>query len=104
MSGDERKLDKTIQQLLEETSIVDIVVNYEPSEQVKRDLAERGIKVYMSQLTQAGKGLYKRLQQIAGTAKSAADDVIHFAQKHEENEEQEREERRKRFDELTKGH
>jgi len=102
-SGDEKKLDMTIQQLLKETSIGEIVVKYVPSEQVKSDLAARGIQVYMSQLTQAGKGAYKRLQQIAGTAKSAAGDVIHFTQKQEEKEQQERAERQKRFDELTKG-
>jgi hypothetical protein len=102
-SADERKLEKTIQQLLEETPVVDIIVNYVPSEKVKNDLAERGIDVYMSQLTRAGKGAYKHLQQIAETAKSTADDVMQFAQKHEEKEQQEREERRKRFDELTKG-
>jgi hypothetical protein len=102
-SADERKLEKTIQQLLDETPVVDIIVNYVPSEKVKNDLAERGIDVYMSQLTRAGKGAYKHLQQIAETAKSTADDVMQFAQKHEEKEQQEREERRKRFDELTKG-
>jgi hypothetical protein len=48
--------------------------------------------------------VYKRLQQIAETAKSTADDVIQFAQKQGEKEKQEQEERRKRFDELTKGH
>jgi hypothetical protein len=108
--GDEKKLDTTIQQLIKDTSIVDIVVKYAPSEQVKSDLAARGIQVYMSQLTQAGKSAYKRLQQfagtakqLAGTAKSAADDVIHFTQKQEEKEQQEREARQKRFDELTKG-
>lgn len=104
ISGDERKIDKTIQQLMTETPIVDIIVKYVPSEQVKSDLAERGIEVYMTQLTRAGKGAYKHLQKIAETAKSTADDVIHFAQKHEEKEKQEQEERRKRFDELTKGH
>jgi len=103
ISGDERKIDKTIQQLMEETPIVEIIVNYVPSEKVKSDLVERGKKVYMIQLTRAGKGAYKRLQQIAETAKSTADDVIHFAQKHEEKEKQDQEERRKRFDELTKG-
>ena len=109
--GDEKKLDTTIQQLIKDTAIVDIVVKYAPSEQVKSDLAARGIQVYMSQLTQAGKNAYKRLQQfagtakqLAGTAKSAAGDVIHFTQKQEEKEQQAREERQKRFDELTKGH
>jgi hypothetical protein len=101
--GDEKKIDTTIQQLLRDTPIVDIIVKYVPSEKVKSDLAERGIQVYMSQLTQAGKGAYKHLRQIAETAKSAAGDVIHFAQKQEEKEQQEREERQKRFDELTKG-
>jgi hypothetical protein len=108
--GDEKKLDTTIQQLIKDTAIVDIVVKYAPSEQVKSDLAARGIQVYMSQLTQAGKSVYKRLQQFAGnakqlaeSAKSAADDVIHFTQKQEEKEQQESEARQKRFDELTKG-
>jgi hypothetical protein len=104
ISGDERKIDKTIQQLIEETPIVDIIVKYVPSEKVKSDLAERGTEVYMTQLTRAGKGVYKRLQQIAETAKSTADEVIQFAQKQGEKEKQEQEQRRKRFDELTKGH
>jgi hypothetical protein len=41
---------------------------------------------------------------MADTAKDAADDVIHFAQKREARQEQEQAERRKRFDDLTKGH
>jgi hypothetical protein len=109
--GDEKKLDTTIQQLIKDTAIVDIIVKYAPSEQVKKDLAARGVQMYMSQLTQAGKSLYQRLQQFAGnakqlaeSAKSAADDVIHFAKKQEEKEQQEREARQKRFDELTKNH
>ena len=102
-SNDERKLDKTIQQLLHDTPIVDLVMKYEPPEQVKNELNSRGIQVYVSQLTQSGKGMYKQLQHIAESAKSTADGVIHFAQKQQEKDQQERDDRKKRFDDLTKG-
>lgn len=102
-SADERKLDHTIAQLLKETQIVNLVVNYTPSEQVQQALAERGIRPYLSQLTRAGKSAYQRLQQATATATSAADNVINFSEKREEKAQQERDDRKKRFDELTKG-
>lgn len=110
-SADERKIEKTLNKLIQNTAIVDIVVKYEPPETVKAELSSRGIDVYVSQLTLAGKGAYKHLQHLAETAKDAAGaaqkaagDAVHFSQKQQEKEAQEREERRKRFDELTKGH
>lgn len=103
ISKDERRLEKTIQQLIHDTPIVDLVVRYEPPEQVQQELNSRGIQVYVSQLTRTGQGMYKRLQHLAESAKSTADGVIHFSQKQQEKEQQERDERKKRFDDLTKG-
>jgi hypothetical protein len=110
-SADERKIEKTLNKLIQDTAIVDIVMKYEPPEAVKAELSSRGIDVYVSQFTRAGKGMYKHLQHIAETAKDAAGaaqraagEMAHFTRKHQEKEEQESEERRKRFDDLTKGH
>ncbi len=110
-SADERKIEKTLKKLMQDTAIVEIVVQYEPPDAVKAELSSRGIDVYVSQFTRAGKGAFKHLQQIAETAKDAAGaaqraagDVVHFSQKQQEKETQEREERRKRFDDLTNGH
>ena len=99
----EKKLDRAIHQLLQETVIVALIVKYAPSEQVQKELAPRGSQIYLIQLTQVGKGAYKRLQQMAATAQNTAGNVLHFAQKQEEKAQQEREARQKRFDELTKG-
>jgi hypothetical protein len=110
-SADERKIEKILNKLIQDTAIVDIVMKYEPPEAVKAELSSRGIDMYVSQLTRAGKGAYKHLQHLAesakdaaGAAQKAAGDVVRFPQKQQEKEEQERAERRKRFDDLTKGH
>ncbi len=97
---DEKKLDKAIRQLINDTKIVEIIVNYTPPEVVQSSLAEKGIEMYTSQLTRAGQSAFKHLKQLAETARETAGDMLSSSQKHEE----EKEERRKRFDELTKGH
>ncbi len=97
---DEKKLDKAIRQLINDTKIVEIIVNYTPPEVVQSNLAEKGIEMYTSQLTRAGQSAFKHLKQLAETARETAGDMLSSSQKHEE----EKEERRKRFDELTKGH
>jgi len=114
-SSDERKIEKTLKKLMQDTAIVDIVMQYEPPEALKAELSSQGIDMYVSQLTRTGKGAYKHLRHIAETAKDAAgaaqkaagavaDDVVHFSQNQQEKTEQERTDRRKRFDDLTKGH
>lgn len=110
-SADERKLDHTLNTLLKETAIVDIVMAYEPPEAVQAELDSRGLNLYVSRLTRAGKGAYTHLQHLAENAKDAAEsvrdaagDIASFPQKQQEHDAQEREARRKRFDELTKHH
>ncbi len=102
-SAEERKFDKAIQQLLQDTNIVEIIVKYTPPEGVQKNLFEQGINLSTTQLTQFGKGAFTHLKQLAETAKETAEDVLNYSQKKEEQQEQEREERKKRFDELTKG-
>ena len=102
--GDEKKLDKTIRQLLKQTDIVEIIMNYTPSDDVQHRLAEQGIEMYASQLTRLGQGAFTHLKQLAETAKETADTVMKYPEKQEEKREQEQEGRKKRFDELTKGH
>ena len=101
--GEEKKLDRMIQQLLQQTDIVKIIVAYQPPEEVQRRFAEKGLEIYTSQLTRVGQNAFKNLKQLAESAKDAADDVLNFPQKHAEQETQKQEERRKRFDDLTKG-
>ncbi len=101
--GEEKQLDRMIQQLLQETKIVEIIVEYQPPEGVKDVLTEKGMEVYASQLTQIGQKAFSHLKRLAESAKDAADDVLSYPQKQAEKQEQAQGERRKRFDELTKG-
>ena len=100
---EEKKLDRTIEALLQETRIAEIIVQYQAPEQVQRSLSEKGLEIYGSQLTRAGQSAFSQIKKIAESAKDAADDVLNYPQKQEEKHTQEQEERRKRFDELTKG-
>ena len=100
---EEKKLDRTIEALLQETNIAEIVVQYQAPEQVQRSLSEKGLEIYGSQLTRAGQGAFSQIKKLAESAKDAADDVLNYPRKQEEKHAQEQEERRKRFDELTKG-
>lgn len=102
-SSDEKKLDKTIQELLQHTNIVEIVVNYEPPEQVRSNLLEQGLSLYTSQLTRVGQGAFSHLKHLADSARETADGVLNYPQKQEERHEQECADRKKRFDELTRG-
>lgn len=102
-SGEERTLDKTIRRLVEETNIVDIVLNYAPSEDVKEEMHSAGQELIGVQLSLAGKKLRKGMQQIADTAKQAAEQVTTYQERKREEEEKEKEDRKKRFDDLTKG-
>ncbi len=102
-SNDEKKLDKTIQELLQRTNIVEVVMNYEAPEQLRSSLLEQGISLSASQLTRVGQSAFAHLKHFAASARETADDVLNYPQKQEERREQEREDRKKRFDELTKG-
>lgn len=102
-SSDEKKLDKAIQELLQKTSIVEIVVNYEAPEELRHSLLEQGISLSASQLTRVGQSAFAHLKHFAASARYTADDVLNYPQKQEERREQEREDRKKRFDDLTKG-
>ena len=100
---EEKKLDRTIEALLQETNIAEIIVQYQAPEQVQRSLSEKGLEIYGSQLTRAGQSAFSQIKKIAESAKDAADDVLNYPRKQEEKHAQDQEERRKRFDELTKG-
>ncbi len=100
---EEKKLDRTIEALLQETNIVEIIVQYQPPETVQRSLSDKGLEIYGSQLTRVGQGAFSQIRKLAESAKDTADDVLNYPQKQEEKHVQEQEERRKRFDELTKG-
>lgn len=102
-SSDEKKLDKAIQELLQRTNIVDVVMQYEAPEQIRSSLLEQGISLSASQLTRVGQSAFAHLKHFAATARDTAGDVLNYPQKQEERREQEREERKKRFDDLTKG-
>lgn len=100
---EEKQADRMIRKLLDETNIVNVIVNYRTPETLKTGLAERGLDVSAAQLTRMGQGAFRQLRQFAETAKQATDDVLHYPQKQAEKEQQAQEERRKRFDDLTKG-
>ena len=90
-SSAEKKLDKAIQELLQRTNIVEIVVNYEPPEQIRSNLLEQGVPIYASQLTRVGQGAFSHLKHLAASARETADDVLNYPQKQEERREQENE-------------
>ncbi len=102
-SGEERRLNKGIEQLLKETTVVDIIIAYEPPEEIQKGLFEQGINLSATQLTRLGKGAFHHLKQFAESAGETAEGVVHYAEKKEEQAQQEKAERQKRFDKLTKG-
>lgn len=105
-SKEEREMIKTIDQALKETPILDIVMNYNPSEQVRGELKEEGINMYGAKLTGAGKNVYTSFQKYTGTvvdyAKEAKDAVTGFNERRKEREEAENQKRLDRFDEITR--
>ena len=102
-SGDEKKLDAAIQQLLQRTPIVNIVVNYRPPETVQQSLLERGSALSAAQLTRVGQGAFQQIKQFAENAQASAADVLNYPEKQRAKEQQARDERKKRFDDLTQG-
>lgn len=106
-SSDEKKLDKTLQQIMKKTPIVDIVLQYKPSERVIEEYQQQGSPVYEARLTQAGKSAYRGMKRIvvniAATTTSVAQDLMAIPEKRREIEEQRQGEAKKQFDDLTKG-
>lgn len=106
-SSDEKKLDKTLQQLMKETPIVDIVLQYKPSDKVIEEYQQQGTPVYQARLTQAGKNAYRGMKRIvldiASTTSTVAHDLMAIPEKRREIEAQRKEAAKHRFDDLTKG-
>ncbi|MGA1869946.1 MAG: hypothetical protein ACMUJM_15540 [bacterium] len=100
-SKEEKHLTETIKELVKQTPIVDIVVNYQAPENVKEELVMKGIKLYGSKLTQKGAIAYQRLRNMAA---EAADSVAHYTENYEKEYTIKSEYIKSRFDELTKGH
>ena len=97
-STEERQMDNTIKQLLQETPVLDIVVNYEMTDTVQQAVEQKGIKVYTSKLTGAGQTAYKNLKKFAKKSKDLAD----YWEKREKQYELDRQKRADRFKDLTK--
>jgi hypothetical protein len=106
-SGDEKKLDRTIDKLTKETPILDLVLQYKAPEQIQQQLKAQGVDYHVPQLTMSGKTLYKSVGKFAGkfaeSTAAAADSIIHYGQRQEEERKAKKEEAKKTFDELTKG-
>jgi len=100
VTGEERKLEKGIAQFVRESEIVDLVLQYEPSEHVNQVLEDQGIESHSSKLTRAGEKMYKKLGKKIG---DAAYKVTHYNQMKREEQEKESQALKDRFDELTKG-
>ncbi|MFH0924996.1 MAG: hypothetical protein V1872_05080 [bacterium] len=101
---DERTLEKTIDKLAKETDIVRFILEYQPSEDIRKKLKERGVKFYTSSLTRAGIKAYKHLKGLAGSALLVSDRVVHYREVNQQKKLEEKESLKKRFDEITKGY
>lgn len=99
---EERMLDKTINKLLRETPILDVVVTYKTPENVQKELKNKGLKVYSSRLTGTGKSAVKGLLNFAGKSEELAGYFSKYKKKKEESYLKSKEERKKIFDEITK--
>jgi hypothetical protein len=113
-SRDERKLGRTIKNLIEQTPIIDIIIKYEPSPELKEQLGDSGFEFYSAKLTQTGDALYRRLKKVASSVqqitgnvmtvtKDAAQEIITYPERKRQQEEEDRQKRLKRFDEHVKG-
>jgi len=60
-SKEEREYDKGLKEFIQDTPLVDIVINYKPTEQVQEELDKQGIRLYATQFTRRGKRTYKKL-------------------------------------------
>jgi len=91
--SEESELDDTIRNLIEETAITDIVVNYEMS----------NLETDESELILTGKDLYQHTKLAAEAAKKAAKRAVRYKKLQKEKEKRKRESRRKRFKDTIKG-
>lgn len=107
--GEERKLDKAIDKSIKNTSIVDIVLNYEPPKEVQKELESNGIKSQTAELTSKGRDMAAEFAHNVKEGLKKGVDYLpkkleEFQKARKEAEEAERKARKSRFDELTKGH
>jgi len=104
-SKEEKKLNKAIDKATRNTNIVDIVMNYEPPQEVKQQLEKMGVKALPSQLTKQGKKIYgKAIEGLKDGLAYIPKKFDTYKKAKEEAHKAEKEARKKRFEELTKGH
>jgi hypothetical protein len=100
-STDEKKLDKTINKLVRNTDIVDLVLTYRPPESLKAELEKKGIKDYTTRLTSAGKITLEKM------GKNVSDLVYRMTHVKELSDQRHADESRRikdRFDEIVAKH
>ncbi len=95
-SSEEKEFDRRIEQLLKQTDIVDIVMNYEPSESVRRQIQREGLKMVTGTLTGAG-------HKLAEGARSAVAAIGASGEKRRALEAQAKDERQQRFQDIVNG-
>lgn len=105
ISGEERELNKTINQSLIGTPILDFVSNYEPTQEVLEETSDFDVGV---RLTGAGKGIYKKLEKagtlVTGAARDAVDYVANSGDRAQAREEERLDNVKKSFDKHTDGY
>ena len=100
-TSEERAVDKAIQGSLRNTKILDIVANYEPSEQLKKELKEGGVAQYRTAFTNAGKSIIK----VAGSVYSSTIGAISDRQQQKKIADKKiADERKNKFYEMIKKH
>ena len=88
--------DRRIEQLLKQTDIIDIVMNYEPSESVRKQIQREGLKMVTGTLTGAG-------HKLAQGARSAVTAIGASGEKRRAFEAQAKDERKQRFEDIVNG-
>jgi len=103
--NEEKKLNKALDKAARNTNIVDVVMSYEPPQEVEAQLEKHGMENIPSQLTKAGKKVYGKAME------GLTEGVAYIPKKFEaymkakaDAEKAKSEARQKRFDEITKGH
>ncbi|KYK25536.1 hypothetical protein AYK26_05885 [Euryarchaeota archaeon SM23-78] len=98
-SREEKKLDKTIKKLVTSTDIVDLVLTYQPPEEIKPALEKHGFKDYASKLTTSGKRLYEKMGK---NVKELTYNITHIRERREQKEAERKKALQDRFDNITK--
>ena len=100
-SSDEKKIDRTINKLVRNTDIVDLVLTYSPPDAVKTELEKQGVRDYAAKLTSAGRS---RLEKMGKNVQELVYKMTHVRELREKKHEEESRKIRSRFEEIVAMH